>query len=190
MLRKLLSLAVVLALSTGAHASLQTYSFNPGPSAGALGMSGPGLFSFDDAAVAGSPTFNVYTLTSGFSAVIGPTTYQAEKAFVQASQVSLQLNPVGGGSTFLEIVFSGTFPLAPAPFPETYSPELVGLNGSAANFNYHLSNGAINENAIGASIQAAAVPEPSAFAFGGLVAGVVGVGRYFRRRQTTEVVAA
>ncbi|MCA9167309.1 MAG: hypothetical protein KDB23_06555, partial [Planctomycetales bacterium] len=115
MLRNLLSLAVVLALSTVANASLHT--FDPGSYGGSGGtfsiVGGPtGVIDVTSLLIAGPPIdhFSISPSTTFSANVTGtPLTFDATKLLVTSSQVSIEMRSAADPTYLLDVVMPGSF---------------------------------------------------------------------------------
>ena len=184
MLRMIASFVVVLALTTVGHASLHTYNNSPAPTGDVFTMIGTGDFSLADTAWLNDANSTRYLATSGFSVqangLAGNQTFDLYDAEIWPAfnNVTLEFRNTTYGKLWIDIVVPG-LTLGQA-VPNT----LPGLNyWKTANYLNPGGTGLLRGELPQSNLSASAVPEPSAFLLGGLVMGLVGVGRWFRSRQ-------
>lgn len=185
MIRTALSLAIVVALASNAAASLHIFNLTSGASGSeqnVLSVVGGSPVVFELAPPPPTGT-NQFVATTPFqvqvTSLAGPHTFTLNRASTTNNHVNLIFNiPGDPGSGQLGMFFDvpgiAQGDAVPASFVdadgvvEWNAPALTTPNGSAQ---------------LAGRIEATvAVPEPSAFAFGGLVIGLVGVGRVVRSR--------
>ncbi len=182
MTRWFFSLAALLALATTAHASLHT--FTPGATRGnPLTLIGSGDFELSD-----TPTgvfFNaIQPFTVEVTGTVGPVQYELTRGQILPDQVILQFNHPTYNRLFMQWDVAGIPAAPPAGFPASWIDDDGEVEWVAEGLFAPLQPSATLAGYINADV--AAVPEPSAFAFGGLAVGLVGLGRFLRRRKVDE----
>ena len=182
MSRALTSLCLLLALVSVSSASLHTYHNSSAPTPDVFTMVGSGDFSLADTPWYSDASSTRYLATSGFSVIANGTAgaqqfdlYDAE-IWPMYDQVTLEFRNATYGKLWIDI-----------SAPGVVLGQTVPATSPANNFwktaSYSDGAGVLNGFLPDSYLSAAAVPEPSAFLFGGLALGFVGVGRWFRRRR-------
>jgi hypothetical protein len=176
MLRGLFCFAALLTAASSAQASLHQYICNDQFSNSKITLIGSGLFEVSDVPVNGVQYPAIVPLQITVDSMSGTMPFDLRRASTLDNQISLIFGSEGGYKLFMTFDVAGIVKGDPLPSSWGDDDGIVFWNTNSGLLNPGGDPLRGSKNAI-----VAAVPEPSAVAFGLLVVGLVGSGQVARR---------